>query len=316
MRITLLWLGLDLVILFGLTGVLIGFLLAYGATLRIMPDTLILVGIFFIGNIAYVLFLRRIWHGNSLHIPSEIVAACRDWFPFAVILFVYETLPLYTGLFRSTPIDAILAEIEMELWGIQPTIWMQQFVHPVLVDLMSIAYALQFPLPIILISCLYMMDRRGHFREVASAIIFCNMVGFILYLSFPAGPPRFYLQEVYDISYLPSFTGFYNWTEQFWDNNNPVITHSSFPSQHVAYTVLVMIYAFRQDHWPCAWRWLGPLFTLLAVSLWISTVYLRHHWTPDIAAGFVLGIMSVIVPRLMMAWLFKPVGSQQLYNGG
>jgi membrane-associated phospholipid phosphatase len=37
----------------------------------------------------------------------------------------------------------------------------------------------------------------------------------------------------------------------------------------------------------------------MAISLWASTIYLRHHWSLDIIFGWILGLMSVLVARYL-----------------
>ena len=41
----------------------------------------------------------------------------------------------------------------------------------------------------------------------------------------------------------------------------------------------------------------------LELSLYVSTVYLRHHWIPDIAAGITLGLfVCAAAPWLRARW--------------
>jgi membrane-associated phospholipid phosphatase len=244
-----------------------------------------------------------------MRFSAEALGACRDWIPFTLLLIVYENLRLYTGFIRPDSLDAGLAALDLRLWGVQPTVWAQQFAHPVLTDLMAIAYALHFPLPLSLLLGLYAADRRSCFRELACAMVCCIVSGFILYLSFPAGPPRFYLTDMYDPPRLPTWTGLYEWTDRTFDYANQLIIHSSFPSLHVSFAMIALMYAFRRDHWPRSWRWMGPLYTFLGIALGVSTIYLRHHWTPDLAAGVALGLFSVLVARGMNAWAARHLDS-------
>ncbi|MBM3264206.1 MAG: inositol phosphorylceramide synthase [candidate division Zixibacteria bacterium] len=302
LRSLLLRLGPDLVALVVLLFVLTVLVHSYGATLHIMRNTVTLAGVYLIGNTTVALLLRWLWHGRPHGLSSQITGTCRDWIPFTLLIVVYENLRLYTGLIRPDNIDDLLATLDLRLWGVQPTVWSQQFAHPVLTDLMAVAYALHFPLPLSLLLGLYVADRKDLFRELAAAIVICIVCGFILYLVFPAGPPRFYLTG-YDPPRLPSYTGLYDVTDRTWDYANQMIVHSSFPSLHAALSTVALGYAFRRDHWPSSYRWLGPLFAMLASSLWISTVYLRHHWTPDLMAGIALGAISIRSARGLAKWL-------------
>ena len=299
------WLGPDLSVLSVMLFALIAIVSVYGATITILRNTGIVAGAYLIGNTALALLLRRLWRPSGFRLSAECLRACRDWIPFTLLIVVYENLRSYTGLIRSDSIDAPLAMSDQWLWGVQPTVWVQQFANPILTDILIVSYASLFPLPLALLLGLYVSDRREGFRELATAVILCILCGFILYLIFPAGPPRFYLTG-YEPAHLPSFTGLYNWTDRTLDYANQMIVHSSFPSLHAALSVIALRYAFRRDLWPVAWRWLGPLYVVLTGMLWISTIYLRHHWTLDLAAGLVLGLLSASVARVMAAPSARP----------
>lgn len=291
--------GQDLFTLFALLGILTGLTFFYGAPLRIIPTSPVLAIILLIGNVGGIFLFRRVCLRQITPVLPEVVAIGRDWFSFLVILLIYENLLLYTGFIQPDVMDPILAEMEILIWSVQPTVWIEQYIHPLAVDLMSIAYAFHFPLTFGLAYGLYLFNKRAYYREFVTALIFCNVAGFILYLIFPTGPPRFFLESTYHIMPLPSFSGLYTWTDAFWDGNNPVPVHSSFPSLHVAFSTITLIYAFRKAHWPDSRRWLGPVVTVMAISLWASTIYLRHHWSLDIIFGWILGLMSVLVARYL-----------------
>lgn len=292
------WLGPDLSVLLLMVCVLITLVSLYGATVTIVRNTGIVAGAYLIGNTALALLLRRLCRPDGFSLSTEALRVCRDWIPFTLLIVVYENLRSYTGLIRPDSIDTPLAMFDQWLWGVQPTVWAQQFANPILTDLLIVSYASLFPLPLALLLGLYVADRREGFRELATAVILCILCGFVLYLTFPAGPPRFYLNN-YEPDYLPSFTGLYGWTDRTLDYANQMIVHSSFPSLHAALSVIALRYAFRRDLWPAAWRWLGPLYVMLTATLWISTIYLRHHWTLDLAAGLVLGLLSASVAQVM-----------------
>ena len=295
--------GQDVCTLVVLTCCLSGLLFYYGASWHILPGSIALAACLLACNIVGIILFRRICLRRKSPVSNEVIEIFRDWYPFALVLVVYEHLSVYAGIIRPEVIDPLLAHMEIQIWSVQPTVWIEQFAHPLAVDLMSVAYAFHFPLTFGLAYGLYVFNKRAYYRDFATALLFCNFAGFILYLVFPAGPPRFFLESAYHTIPLPSYSGLYTWAEALWDANNPVLIHSSFPSLHVAFSTVTLIYAFRKAHWPDIRKWLGPVVTLMAVSLWASTIYLRHHWTPDILAGWLLGIISVVVARYLTSLL-------------
>ena len=57
---------------------------------------------------------------------------------------------------------------------------------------MSLTYGLYFILPMIVAAALSLRGRRRDLRELSTAVILQIGLGFLLFLLFPAGPPRFY----------------------------------------------------------------------------------------------------------------------------
>jgi membrane-associated phospholipid phosphatase len=60
----------------------------------------------------------------------------------------------------------------------------------------------------------------------------------------------------------------------------------------------------------CAWRLGSAVFPRrprlffwivlpVELSLFVSTVYLRHHWIPDCVAGMTLGVVACTLARLL-----------------
>lgn len=293
---TLYMAGQDVCTLIILTGIMLGIVLYYGASPIIEPTTIILPLLLVLMCMIGIFLFRRILLNRKKAAATELKTIFRDWLPLSCVLIVFSNLPQYTGYIQPTVLDDLLAEMELQIWSVQPTIWIEQFTHPILVDLMSISYSFHFPLSLGLAFGLYIFNHRVCFREFATAFIFCNILGFTLYLMFPTGPPRIFLDGLYQNASLPSFTGIYGWTQALWDTNHPIPRLSSFPSLHVAYSTLTLIFVTKKSHWPAhVRRWAVPLVGTMAGSVWLSTIYLRHHWTPDIAAGWALAGVSVIV---------------------
>jgi membrane-associated phospholipid phosphatase len=232
----------------------------------------------------------------------------RDWAPLIVVLWMFQSLETYTGVIRTTSIDEHLYAADVALFGVEPSVWAGQFSTPLLTDYMALAYGLYFIMPMVLAVMLSLRGRRDDFREMSTAVVLQMGIGFVLFLIFPAGPPRFYGPLVdggFDPPQLHSYFGLWELQQGAFDSADPVRTRSAFPSLHCSLALLTLIYSYRFSdavfpRFPRLWFRIVLPFV---VSLWISTVYLRHHWVVDIAAGLALGfVANALAPALRRYW--------------
>ncbi len=234
----------------------------------------------------------------------------RDWAPFTIIMWAFESMETYTGLIRKTGIDTALYRMDLRLFGVEPTVWVGRLSHPLLTDWMSLAYGLYFILPMLVAFALSLRGRRQDLQELSTAVILQMGIGFVLFLVFPAGPPRFYAPFLrggggFSPLHLHSLTGLYEVQQTAFDTVDPLRIRSAFPSLHCSIALLTLFYAWRFGDalFPRRPRLYFWICLPLVGSLWLSTIYLRHHWVPDIAAGLLLGLASAtLAPRLRKAW--------------
>jgi membrane-associated phospholipid phosphatase len=289
-------LGPDLVILVGFSIVLLLLFAAYKAQLAYRDGSIVLPAI----ALVVVLVATFLFGPRATFVPRA-QSVIRDWLPFMLLTMVYESLRNYTGLIRTVPIDPILDVLDRRIFGVSPTLWFQRLYHPLLTDYMAFAYTLYFLMPLAIILLLYWRKRRQEFRELALALVICFYSGFLLYLLFPAGPPRFYqpMMAIFDPPQLTSYFGIFEATTRAFDAANPIRVYASFPSLHCAIAMLALLYAYRfRNVFSRGWI-LPTIYAPLVVSLWISTVYLRHHWVVDVWAGWALGwACTELAPRI------------------
>ncbi|MFH0800098.1 MAG: phosphatase PAP2 family protein [Pseudomonadota bacterium] len=216
----------------------------------------------------------------------KLVRFAIDWFPLVALVTIYENLREYTGVIRTDSIDATLYNLDLLIFGVEPTVWIQKFTNPILTEYFAFTYTLYLMLPLSLGWLFYLFSHRRAFHTLTTAVILTLCIGFVLYLVFPAGPPRFYLAGLFDPPQLQGYFGYYNAMQTRFDAVNPMTYRASFPSLHVALSSLALIFVTRFRAIVPFWKLLVPVYALLVVSLWIATVYLRHHWAVDIFAGW------------------------------
>lgn len=296
------WLGPDFTLFFFCASALVVVGRLFGAHYVLRLSTMLLPGLIAPGLIA-VHVLRR----GRVDLARASCAALRDWAPLVLVAVVFDNLENYTGLVRHTTIDAALYHIDLAVFGVEPTVWIRRFYSPLLTDWMASCYGIFLVTPMFLAVALSLRGRREDFREMALAVMLQMWLAFFLFICLPAGPPRYFapLRDGVFHQHLPSLLGFNDKLQATWDTYSPLLVRASFPSLHCAYGTLTMIYAwrfgdgvFRQRRRLFFW-----IVVPLELSLFVATVYLRHHWIPDCVAGICLAVgVCQLAPWFRRYW--------------
>jgi membrane-associated phospholipid phosphatase len=236
-------------------------------------------------------------------VRRRVLTTVRDWLPVILLIFVYQNLRAFTGLIRTDSIDLQLWALDVKLFGVEPVLVAQRFANPWLTDWFAFTYTLYFIIPLTLATTLYVRGHREDFRELMLGVVAVMYAGFLMFIIFPAGPPRFCpeLMPLFDPPKLAGRFGFFEATTGGWDRLNPIKVHASFPSLHCALSATALCYTWRFRR-AVGGRTMFLVFLPLVVSLWISTIYLRHHWIVDSFAGIGLAIVVFAITPHLRRW--------------
>ncbi|MGH9445869.1 MAG: phosphatase PAP2 family protein [Terriglobia bacterium] len=220
----------------------------------------------------------------------------RDWFPFLVILLMYYSLwGKATLLLVTHDRDPMLLHWDKWLFGVEPTIYLQRIISPPLTAWMQFSYAFHLYVIPIVACFIYLLRPRARFREMMCGLVVVSFFGILGYLIVPAIGPMYTLHNLYTVP-LSQPLAVFNRQIQFIDLAR--VKRDCFPSLHVGISFLVWLYAWRNSK---------TLFWILSpfiLSLWLSTVYLRFHYTVDCLAGFVLAPLCYLLAN----WLYERYG--------
>ena len=219
----------------------------------------------------------------------------RDSLPFLFCANVYASLHDLIAFFGFPDITQTLYRWDLALFGVEPTVWAQQFTHPLLTDVLTICYWLFYVTPPLLGLLLYRKCKRLEFRYTLLSIVLCLYLGYIGYAVWPASAPRLVIGDQFG----PPLQGLWSALDQTRAATKaiPLTAKGAFPSLHCAVALLATLLAWRHL------RWFFWIQAVLAAGLITGTVYLRHHWVVDILAGFVLTVFSLWAgPRLERWW--------------
>jgi membrane-associated phospholipid phosphatase len=244
-----------------------------------------------------VLFvLHRYWP------KAPAVVALREVLPFAACVLIYTNLHDTIGFVNPHDVHGWLIGLDEALFGVQPSVWAERFITRERTELMSFLYINFFWIAPSTSLLLLWQRRWREFRAVTLAVVTCFYLGYLLYVLFPAAPPRLVLVYEYKTS-LEGYPRFFSSLEASAFRLLPVDSRAAFPSLHAAVSLLVLLSAWRHER-----RLFWPLLPFV-LGLWVSTIYLRHHYFVDLLAGWPLAPLSLwLAPRLDRWWTARQRG--------
>jgi membrane-associated phospholipid phosphatase len=178
---------------------------------------------------------------------------------------------------------------------VHPSVWLERFFTPWAADILAVAYASYYFIPVVLILILYCGGKEQEFSVTISTLALGYYISYIGYIAMPAIGPRFTLASLQQVplqagTILNAVVNTLNALE-----GNP---RDCFPSGHTQMVLISLWFALKYKR-PLFWVYLP-----ICIALIFSTVYLRYHYVVDLAAGFVFACITLLLgPRLWQWWV-------------
>jgi len=245
-----------------------------------LPKGPFLIGLYSLLIVVQILLARYHRNGRMITIAYDLI------FPVICVLLIFDSLEWVVHYINPEDIDPLLIRIDYLIFGNHPTVMLERIMHPLLTDMVQIAYSTYYFIPVSYGIVLISKRKKEEFDRSLFLILFCFYLSYIGYILFPALGPRFTIDHLQ----TQELQGFLI-TEPIQNLLNRLegIKRDAFPSGHtaVACTVLYCAYMFeKRFFWICL-----PV----VAALIFSTVYCRYHYVIDIIAGLVLTVLSVAV---------------------
>jgi len=222
-----------------------------------------------------------------------------------LIFITFKVIYVLISSIHSTDYDQLLIEMDRFLFGGDPTVFLFQFSHPVLTELLQIAYGTFFFLPIILGAEFHLKKEYTKFQFIVFSVVLGFFLSYLGYFILPAVGPRFTLHD-FDMTNteLPGLllTNFLREVVNAGESipsgiPNPIdfVQRDVFPSGHTQMTLIVMYLAVKlksKNKW---------FFLIDGTLLLFATVYLRYHYVVDLIGGLIFMIITMILGK----WLFN-----------
>jgi membrane-associated phospholipid phosphatase len=205
-------------------------------------------------------------------------------------------------------LDQELYALDLQLFGVEPAVWMDQFVSPATTEWFAFFYFCYFFLlaahviPIVLGAKNQLL--LGEFMLGMLIIVCLGHTGYILVPGF--GPykamPELFRNE------LPSGL----WMDLVWSTvRSGGAMKDIFPSLHTAGPCFIAMFSFRnRDRLPFRFTW--PLLAFFAANIIGATMFLRWHYVIDVIAGFALATTAALVAPRVARWELARRAAQNL----
>jgi len=250
-----------------------------------------------LGGMLFFISLIFIRSGKKLLKREGLYEACEkslrvlfDWAPLPILLFIYENFKARIHLFNHKDFTSYLIEFDRTLFGTDLSIYLQKVVSPILTDVMAFFYAIYFAIPFICLWIFYIKGMEREFRLSSAMLVLCFYIGFLGYVLVPMKPPWAYLDGAFTKKLQGIFL--HNTFDSFYKRHNPSAEWGAFPSLHVGVSTLGLLISYRFKGMIGRGRALFYILLPFVIGLWVSTIYLRHHWFIDIVAGWIVAIIA------------------------
>jgi membrane-associated phospholipid phosphatase len=229
-----------------------------------------------------------VWHilGSALIVfqvkrPNVTSWLFRNWYPLPYVGYFYKEMALLIPAVRQDDIsrklsDRWLAQLDFSIWGVNPCVWLERVQWPALVEWEQLLYTLFLPAVILVALLLWRKGRFVEFQYYAFLIGLGYLVSYVGYIVVPARGPRYWLNG---LQHMPLQGLWLFRSMQDGLNKLESYHYDCFPSGHTELTLLAC-WSSRV----VSKRWF-KIYSAYTPFLIFATVYLRYHYTVDLAAG-------------------------------
>jgi membrane-associated phospholipid phosphatase len=189
--------------------------------------------------------------------------------------------------------DDYVLDFEQWVFGLQPTLWIEDYISKPLTEWMMFSYVIYVPMYPVLCGIIYYLRGELAMEDYFFTLGFTNILCDIGFILFPVASPMYHIKQLYTVPLD-------GWIWTYLGECMRKYLHfagGSIPSPHTAAATIMWIMAYRY-HRPSFW-----ILTPIVLSLYISTFYCRYHYITDAVVGIAVAFLALaIAPSLMKLW--------------
>lgn len=189
---------------------------------------------------------------------------------------------LLPGL-HPAPFEWTCIAADRALFGCDPTVALQRWLSPLLVEVLQLAYASFYFLPVALLAVLLRRRAFAAFDECLAIVTGGFLLSYLGYYVFPTLPPYRFLDHGGPLAGLGLAERIHALLDALEANR-----YDCFPSGHTMMTLVTLQLAWRHAR--------GVFWGLLpvGVALCAATLALRYHYAVDVLAGAALAPIATV----------------------
>ncbi|HUI74790.1 MAG TPA: phosphatase PAP2 family protein [Candidatus Acidoferrum sp.] len=214
----------------------------------------------------------------------------RHWYPHIFFLFCFEELAYLVHLVNHGWEDTKLIAFDHWMFGVHPSVWLEQFATPLRNDFMQLAYLTYFVYLLVIGGILYFRKEWQAYWSVMTYSAIAYVIGYFIAMMFPIQSPWFAMAGWWrgPLQGGP-FTATINFIEHYGR-----VRGAAFPSEHVAGSLAALWGAWRHR------RWLFWVMLPLVAAMCASTIWGRYHYVADIFGGIATGTIGYFLGKWVM----------------
>ena len=238
----------------------------------------------------FVLTAITIWLSVYLRKEQKTTGLAKFFrlaYPLIYLFVIFESFFMILPFINPNRYDELLTNIDFTMFGVHPTVWIEQWNQSWLTDFFYALYVFYFPMPLFILSWLY---RQNRFVDLDKSVWIYMLTYYGAYLGYflvPAAGPRFYepLMTLQQTDLNGVFLAVPVRTLINFMEPNKL---DAFPSLHAAisFTTLLLMGKYNKT--------MFKVFLPIITGIMISLVYCRYHYVIDMIAGISWSMITFV----------------------
>jgi membrane-associated phospholipid phosphatase len=216
--------------------------------------------------------------------------------------YLFGAVDKFQLLIHSDWMDYYVTDFEQWVFGVQPTLWLEDFISKPLTEWMMFSYVIYVPMYPVLCGIIYYLRGELAMEDYFFTLGFTNILCDIGFILFPVASPMYYIKQLYTVPLD-------GWVWTFLGECMRKYLHfagGSIPSPHAAAATIMWMMAYRY-HRPSFW-----ILSPIVLSLYVSTFYCRYHYVTDAVVGILVAFLALAVAPLLMKFWDRIAGQRSL----